>query len=126
MLTTLNSIVSREHNDDLLRAAQRSRRYTTETPASPAPVEIRMATREDARALRRLAQLDDATELEGDALLALIAGHPVAALSLTDGRVVADPFIRSLHAVELLNIRADYLLGRRQPRRRWTPRPRFA
>jgi hypothetical protein len=77
--------------------------------------------------LHGLAQLDDAPDLDGEALLALIDGEAIAALSLSDRRVIADPFVRTEHAVTLLRIQADHLFGRRERRRlRGMPRLRFA
>src|SRR4051794_41228177 len=61
----------------------------------------------DEAALRRLAAMDSARPLRGRALVAEVEGRPVAALSLTDGRVVADPFQRTADVVELLRVRAD-------------------
>ncbi|HYF27779.1 MAG TPA: hypothetical protein VD931_18700 [Baekduia sp.] len=70
---------------------------------------IRRAVADDAPALARLAALDSARPLAGDVLVALVDGAPWAALSLQDGRVVADPFRPSAHAVELLRLRAEHL-----------------
>lgn len=57
----------------------------------------------------RLAALDSARPLEGEVLLAYVDDDPVAAISLADGRVVADPFRRTAHVVELLRMRAEQL-----------------
>jgi hypothetical protein len=87
---------------------------------------LRIADPADARALRMLAELDEEPDLDGEVLLALIDGEPVAAMSLDDGRVVADPFVATTNAVALLEVRARQLVGgaRRRARRRW--RLRFA
>src|SRR4051795_5994139 len=69
-------------------------------------IEIRPARPADTAALRDLAGLDSARPLEGDTLVAIIDEAPVAALSLTDGRVVADPFRRTAETVEMLKLRA--------------------
>src|SRR5436853_484010 len=53
---------------------------------------FRPASPQDADNLVRLAALDSAQPLTGDVLLAEARGRPVAALSLVDGRAVADPF----------------------------------
>jgi len=53
---------------------------------------VRPATARDAVALARLAELDSAPPLIGDVLLAEEKGVIVAATSLGDGRVIADPF----------------------------------
>jgi hypothetical protein len=89
---------------------------------------LRYATTADEPAIRRLAALDSAPALAGSVLVAAVDGQPVAALSLSDGRVVADPFRLTENAVALLRLRADHLGSRRKPRRRWwtSPRPRLA
>lgn len=73
----------------------------------------------DEAALRRLAALDSARPLRGRALVAEVAGRPVAALDLSDGRVVADPFEHTANVVELLRNRAAGLAEgtERAPRR---------
>ena len=67
---------------------------------------LRLATEEDADALRRLAELDSRPPLAGRVLIGDIAGTPAAALSLGDDRVIADPFRRTDHLVACLRIRA--------------------
>jgi hypothetical protein len=44
-------------------------------------------------------------------LVAEVDGTPVAAISLVDGHVVADPFERTADVVELLRLRAAQLDG---------------
>ena len=68
---------------------------------------LRTARDTDARALERLAQLDSQRPLAGDVLLAEAAGRPVAALSVTDHRVTADPFVDTTNVVPLLRARAE-------------------
>jgi hypothetical protein len=77
---------------------------------------LRPAVAGDAFAIARLAALDSADTLTGEVLLAESRGHPVAALSLRDGRAVADPFTSSAQAVALLQLRAGQL-GRRETAR---------
>jgi hypothetical protein len=80
---------------------------------------IRAAGFEQAAALRYLADIDSQPRLQGDALLALMADEPVAAISLANGRVVADPFRPTLAAAELLRLRHRQLTEpARRPRRR--------
>jgi len=82
---------------------------------------LRPARAEDAADLVRLAALDSAAPLSGDVLLAESRGRPVAALSMQDGRVVADPFVSSAEAVALLRLRHRQTHSRAAAR----PRPRF-
>jgi hypothetical protein len=67
---------------------------------------LRLATDDDADALRRLAELDSRAPLAGRVLVGEMAGTPAAALSLGDDRVIADPFRRTDHLVACLRIRA--------------------
>jgi len=87
---------------------------------------VRLAQPDEAGTLRHLAQLDDAPELAGAILVATIDADLVAALSLDDGRVVANPFVLTSDAVELLRRRATALTGRRRRRWRSALRPRVA
>jgi hypothetical protein len=63
---------------------------------------IRRAHTSDNRELNRLAALDSSDPLQGDILLARADGELRAALSLSDGRVVADPFARTAQIVRTL------------------------
>jgi len=70
---------------------------------------IRRTTPDDGAALLRLAALDDAPALRGDALVAEIDGAVCAAVSLVDGRTIADPFRPTAELVDLLRMRAAQL-----------------
>jgi hypothetical protein len=82
---------------------------------------IRIADDSDAPVLRRLAQLETARPLQGTVLMAIVDGRPVAAIALADGRVVADPFIRTAAVVQMLQVRraqlAEHGAGASRPRR---------
>ncbi len=67
---------------------------------------IRYATDQDTQALEGLAELDSQKPLDGRVLVAKHHGTPAAALSLDDGRVIADPFQRTDHLVANLRMRA--------------------
>jgi hypothetical protein len=85
-------------------------------------VTVRLAGVADTPALARLAQLDSATAPDQPILLAELSGQPVAAVSLADGAVVADPFVPTAEVVALLKLRARQL--RRASPGRGAPRPR--
>ena len=70
---------------------------------------IRLATEEDVRALWQLAQLDSQRPLGGNILIGEIDGTPAAAISLTDGRLVSDPFRATGQLTQLLRMRASAL-----------------
>ena len=84
-------------------------------------VTIRRARPADARALLQLAALDEAVPLAGEVLVAEVEGELWAAVDLTDGRRISDPFRAASEARALLELRAA-LLGRSAltiaPRRR--------
>jgi hypothetical protein len=63
---------------------------------------LRTARADDDTELIRLAELDSARPLAGPAIIAEENGAIVAALCLSTGRAVADPYVPSLHLVELL------------------------
>jgi hypothetical protein len=73
---------------------------------APNAYRIRFASREDAETLNRLAERDSQQPLVGRVLIGQLDGTPAAALSLHDGRVVADPTRRTDHLVTELRIRA--------------------
>jgi hypothetical protein len=85
---------------------------------------LRLANEADAPDLNRLAALDSQAPLTGSILIGELHGEPAAALSLTDDRIVADPFrptaqllaamrrrAHGLHAVEHMPSLRDRLLA---------------
>jgi hypothetical protein len=67
---------------------------------------IRKATDEDAQTLRELAEVDSQAPIAVPALIGEIDGAPAAAISLVDGRVIADPFQRTAQLTPLLRLRS--------------------
>ena len=92
-------------------------------PAEHLAVAIRRASDADTPLLHDLAELDSRRPLAGPVLIALVEGRIWAALGLDDDRILADPFLPTTPAVELLRLRARQLRtpGDR-PRRRILPR----
>lgn len=87
-------------------------------PTIDQTIVIRTARQDDEPALLRLAALDSAAALRGEILVADVDGRPLAALSLADGRVIADPFELTADLVELLQTRARLMgVAGTQPRR---------
>jgi hypothetical protein len=72
---------------------------------STSTLSIRTATSADDTVLRNLAALDSARPVQRPALIAAVDGTPVAAASLRDGRVVADPFVPTADVVRVLRAR---------------------
>ena len=71
-----------------------------------AAVMIRHAAAADEPALERLAALDERELPRGERLIGLLAGRPVAAVEVSSGHTVADPFVATQGVVELLGLRA--------------------
>lgn len=73
------------------------------------PITIRLAGPRDAARLRALAQLDSSPIPSAPALLAESGERLLAALPVTGGDAVADPFRPTRDVVELLRVRAAAL-----------------
>jgi hypothetical protein len=79
---------------------------------------LRSATAADAGALAILAALDSREVPAAPQLVATDGDRLVAAVSTRDGSAIADPFVRSAEAVEMLRRRARQLDARPRARRR--------
>ena len=112
--------------DDLVRAAGTRHAEAPVRNNRMQPVAIRRATAADRESLDRLAALDSAGRVVGEALIARVGDEPRAAIELVTGRVVADPFRPTVHLVEQLQQRAEKLEEQAVPHGRVRFRPRFA
>ena len=103
---------------------------TKAVPDSRTGVTIRIATPADARVLHRLAALDSTRYDGGPALVAEVGDELWAAVSLSDGAMMTDPFRPSGELLALLAERARQLHAPAPaPRRRhrfFAQRPRRA
>ena len=72
--------------------------------AAVAQVTIREANASDAGALRRLAELDSGRVPAGPMLIAEVGGAIRAAVSMSSGDVIADPFHPTQEVVEMMKI----------------------
>jgi hypothetical protein len=88
-------------------------------------VVMRSPRPDEATAVRSLAYLDSARPLRGEVVAAFVLDRPVAAVSLADGRVVADPFVPTADVVELLREHAAGPDGGRTVARRHAGLRRF-
>jgi hypothetical protein len=68
---------------------------------------IHPAGKDDEATLHFLAALDDQSPLSGTALIGEIDGLPAAAISVADGRVIADPLLHTDHLAACLRVRAQ-------------------
>ena len=78
----------------------------------PHAVMVRGASATDESSIRRLARLDDRRMPHGPFLVAEQDDEVVAAVSLSTGGVVADPFRRTGDAAELLRLRSAQIAAR--------------
>jgi hypothetical protein len=81
-------------------------------PQLPDAVLVRHATSADAARIRTVAHLDDRRLPGGPFLVAEMSDEVVAAMSLSSGVVVADPFRRTRDAADMLRLRAAQLAAR--------------
>lgn len=97
-------------------------RTIDDNPTTPASgidgVSVRLATPIDAAAVERVAQRDSRKAPRAPLLVAEVGEEIVAARSLGDGEVVADPFSPTAAAVEMLATWAAHIEPRRRPARR--------
>lgn len=100
------------------------RDHVSMTTASTA-ITLRSASALDHSALADLAALDSRRLRDGAYLVATDGTEIVAAMSESDGSVVADPFKLTAPAVELLRRRREQLLVARSHGARHRARPRL-
>jgi hypothetical protein len=115
--------------DDLRRAARARGRSRPPAPAArrveaDAKVTLRLGSSADQKRLDRLAGLDSSAPLTPPVLLAEVDGEVRAALALSDGAVVADPFRPTLDLIDLLRARAGQVDADSRMRRSWRRRIR--
>jgi len=91
----------------------------TPTALHDTTVTLRHGRAEDCPLVEWLAELDEAPALRGEVLIAVVDDEPVAALSLHDGRIVANPFVATADAAALLRLRASQRSPARGRRRGW-------
>jgi hypothetical protein len=97
------------HLEYLIRARPARDATRPVPPAEHLAIAIRRARDADVPLLHDLAELDSAKPLQGPVLVALVEGRIWAALGLADRRVIADPFLPTSAAVELLRLRVRQL-----------------
>jgi hypothetical protein len=112
----LTLAVAQAKADDLRRAADAGRRRQPRAQpdrpgAGDESVTLRFASPADEKPLARLAALDSAEAPAQPVLLAEVDGQVLAALAVSDGTVIADPFHRTGDLVDLLRARATQLDG---------------
>lgn len=95
----------------LVRLLGKRRQAATPSLRVEVALTIRYAFPDDEASLRRLAVLDSAFLPAAPMLVAEVDGELRAALSLSTGEAIADPFHPSTSLLELLRARAEQLTG---------------
>jgi hypothetical protein len=126
----LHGALGRAKADDLRRAADAHRlTHRRSQPGRPVAtdrsVTLRFASPADQGPLARLAELDSSTPPMLPVLLAEVDGQLRAALALTDGTLVADPFHPTADVIDLLRARALQLDATPSIKRSRRPRAWF-
>lgn len=114
------STLAQARFDDLSRNAAAPGRPRRRPQGGPGQgkVTLRFGSPDDVNRLARLAALDSAKPLDLPVLLAEADGQLLAALALSDGSAVADPFHPTADLIELLRARARHLEGNADVERR--------
>ena len=119
MMTSLITTIAAQRNQEMRdyaasrRRARGARRRRTRSAGSATIAERAFVRRidpsEDREALEALAGRDSAAAPSGEVLAAELDGRLIAAVSITTGDLVADPFIPTASVVERLELRAKQL-----------------
>jgi hypothetical protein len=124
--TTIASSLGAEHATELRRDARAVlRRARSAATTNQAEVTIRVAGAADRDALERLAQLDSREAPTGYVLVAEVSGELRAAVPVTGGEPVADPFHPTAALTSLLRLRARQLRAGEKAAARHTARGRL-
>jgi hypothetical protein len=112
----LTIAVAQARIDDLRRAADahravHGRPQPARSVVAEESVTLRFGSTGDAKSLGRLAALGDSKPPAHPVLLAEVDGQLLAALALSDGTVIIDPFHRTADLIDLLRARARQLDG---------------
>jgi len=110
----MNQALATARQQEMLQAARerriagpfRRRRRASAPAIRWQGLTLRLATSADRSTLARLAELEQTTSPQEPILLGEVMERTVAALSLRDGRVIADPFMPTAELVELMRLRA--------------------
>jgi hypothetical protein len=129
MFSSISAELANERERELRRHV-RGRRALAAVPKpheESREVTIRVAVPGDRRGLARLAELDSQERPSGYVLVAEVGGELVAALPVSGGPAVADPFRHTAQVVALLEMRAQQLrVGEVSPTRATASRSIFA
>lgn len=104
----LRRMIMNDRIETLQRAAYRPAVATA--PRIEAPdIELRLCKSDDDFALAQLGELSEQPVPVGRLVVALVDGRLVAAVPLSGGPALRDPFVRTAHLLPLLELRAKQL-----------------
>jgi hypothetical protein len=120
-------MLAQQRQLDLMRAAERHRLVHAAKQSAPAPVAasadnrvtLRLDRVSDSPALYDLAELSGRRALDGRYVVSEVDGRIVAAVPLDGGAPLADPFVRTIHLLPLLELRAAQIRRVELQPRRW-------
>lgn len=116
MHSPLHRLIAQERAEEFRRAATEraaARHISSVRAPLMSPVTLRFGFPDDVAEITRLATLDSSLPPRSPVLVAEVAGRLRAAVSLSDGSVVSDPFFPSAAVVDLLRARAGQLTADR-------------
>ncbi len=113
MNSALRFLMGRMRQQDIVAAGNGRVDMSARSEPLWGPLVIRIATPGDRRSLERLAELDSTETPTGATLIGELRERVVAALSLSDGKAIADPFVKTSDVLELLRLRAGQLTSGR-------------
>jgi hypothetical protein len=135
-MNTQLHLLARQRQTELADQAERARQVrdglreheglSTTDRGLDIAITLRLAGAADAAAIADLAGLDSAGVPAAPVLIAEAGGRVLAALSLRDGAIIADPFHPTVAVRQLLLARAAQLRGDRKQGRRLFGRKRTA
>jgi hypothetical protein len=109
----LRNMMANDRYEELRRSAARPVARSESAPRIEGPgIELRLCKASDDPALERLAALSGQPVPFGRLVVALVDGALVAAAPIAGGCALRDPFVKTVHLLPLLELRAAQL---RQP-----------
>jgi hypothetical protein len=118
MHPTLSRLLARSRERELIKQGARARLAAAKPERPTGRIAVRLATADDQPTLDRLTALDSRELLAAPALIGELDNSAIAAISLSNGDVIADPFVPTTEIAQMLRLRARQLGGQPRPRLR--------
>ena len=111
----IQQVMAEQHIETLRKDARRPVKAARRVQDDYTGIELRTCRVSDHAALEELALLNARPLPEGSFVVAIVDGRLVAAQPILGGDLLADPFVRTVHLRNLLELRARQL----RPATRW-------